>query len=698
MMFILIFYRTLLHYLSYENNPDLVKYLITNSFCEVSLDSDGNSPLHLAVKAKNYEIVSTYCELFGREIIEEKGENNSDAIELAQQNNDSKMVSLLESFLNDEQDGNMQLFDAASNGDLEAVKKFIENGDDINQISKQGYTPLGCAIYHDKVDVVKYLLGKRARTSIGSAIKIAVNRKNKQICDLIIKMTENINEFDENGLTFLDYTVADQFNPDLFISLIRRGAKLDQRNKHDQMSPFDILVEDRNIEAIDALCANKIPLDVPSRYSFTHAAASLKDTSFLTHIINSGGNVNFEFAGKLPLQAALHSILTSQDEKSAFEDIKLLLNPTSFEDLFGPALALLEYGADPKKCFMQAIKEKDQIAVFFYLIAGCHSTIFTQSSILINQLLKFFSPSNSIDSLARFFLKDNKLLILAARFSPPETLTQLIRKGYDIDAPDSNGMRPIHHAISACKFANVNVLIEYCAAIQSPNFSIPSLLHCVASNESMMYCKCPSKQFSYTLVDNFVKYLLQNGENIDISSIEGNTPLSLAIDHKNYRFAEVLLRNGAKNDWRLTVKYISNLIDEFPPESSNTFSDSDLIIGKSKLLTMMSPNNTFLATTYHPSSLLRLASLYFGINIDLNAIIDQTTKQTMLHIACKRHLLSFIRFLVLNGADVNATDKNGTSAIGQAIIDGQADVVEQLITQKLNLNLKDSKGISFFFF
>ena len=707
MMFFLFIFKTLLHYLSYTNNSELVKNIFSNNLCDFAFDSEGNSPFHIAVKEKNYEIVSTYIELYGPGIINSKGENGCDSIEIAKQNNDDKMIALLENYQNDNitssSNSSAKLFSAVANNDLQTVMSLIGNGESINQVNNQGFSPLGYAIYNDSFDIVKYLLNNGAKTHIGSAIKIAASRRNKRICELLIEKIPDINELDENNLTFLDYIVSDQFNSELFIYLLKKGAKLDQTNHQDQMSPFDILVEERNIEALDAMAANKIPLDLPNHYSFTHSAASLKDRSFLIHIIECGGNVNFEYNGMVPIQAALANPINQQDEVSALEDIKLLLNPTLFEDSFETALLLLEYGADPKKCFLQAIKDNDQLAVFFYLITGFEQkSIFSKTSEVINQLIRFFS-SDSTDEIAQILLSNNKLLNIAARFSPPETLAFLISKGYDIDAPDSNGMRPIHHAIHACKFANVRVLVDSCASLQTPHYSIPSLLHFMASNESMNRVNCPTKQFNFSLVDNFVKYLLQNGEAINASTIFGQTPLSIAIDHKNYRFAEVLLRNGAKNNRTLTGKFFENLINYYPSEFSNPYKDEDLIIckndkqhknqrGLSKFLLAMAPNNSFLATTWHASSLLRIAALYFGNNNDINAVVDTSTQMTLLHIACKRHLLSFIRFLVLNGASISILDKDGKSAISQSILNGHIDIVEQLITPNIDLNEIDKKG------
>ncbi|WP_348822146.1 ankyrin repeat domain-containing protein [Flavobacterium aestuarii] len=65
---------------------------------------------------------------------------------------------------------------AISKGDIEAVKKFIEYGADVNEVSN-GMSPLMIAARYNKVEIIKLLLSKGA----------------------------NLNKKDENGFTALKY-------------------------------------------------------------------------------------------------------------------------------------------------------------------------------------------------------------------------------------------------------------------------------------------------------------------------------------------------------------------------------------------------------------------------------------------------------------------------------------------------------------
>lgn len=54
------------------------------------------------------------------------------------------------------------LCNAIAKGDVEAVKKFIEYGSDVNE-ARNGVTPLMLAARYNKVDILKLLLEKGAR-------------------------------------------------------------------------------------------------------------------------------------------------------------------------------------------------------------------------------------------------------------------------------------------------------------------------------------------------------------------------------------------------------------------------------------------------------------------------------------------------------------------------------------------------------
>lgn len=85
--------------------------------------------------------------------------------------------------------GNSPLCNAILKGDLASVKKFIEYGAEVNEMSN-GLTPLMFAARYNKVDIIKYLLEKGADKKIkdergNTAMQYAENSKSMEALEFL---------------------------------------------------------------------------------------------------------------------------------------------------------------------------------------------------------------------------------------------------------------------------------------------------------------------------------------------------------------------------------------------------------------------------------------------------------------------------------------------------------------------------------
>ena len=63
--------------------------------------------------------------------------------------------------------GTYNIFKALDNGDLEAVKHFIENGTDVNAKDNKGFTPIHIAVGENgNLELVKYLVDHGADINV----------------------------------------------------------------------------------------------------------------------------------------------------------------------------------------------------------------------------------------------------------------------------------------------------------------------------------------------------------------------------------------------------------------------------------------------------------------------------------------------------------------------------------------------------
>ena len=109
-------------------------------------------------------------------------------------------------------DGYSPLTLACYRANNEVAKFLIENGSDINGISKMG-TPLMAAIFKGNNEIAKMLIAKKASIEIAdangtTALIYATNFKNYEIAHLLILAGADCNKKDSRGSSALDYAIV----------------------------------------------------------------------------------------------------------------------------------------------------------------------------------------------------------------------------------------------------------------------------------------------------------------------------------------------------------------------------------------------------------------------------------------------------------------------------------------------------------
>jgi len=112
-------------------------------------------------------------------------------------------------------------------------------------------------------------------------------------------------------------------------------------------------------------------------------------------------------------------------------------------------------------------------------------------------------------------------------------------------------------------------------------------------------------------------------------------------------------------------------------------------------------DNTFLLATIKSNNITELKKLLMD-GADINAKYtapssdDKTDWEnfTVLMVATQYRDLETVRFLVENGADVNAQDKNGVSALAKAVALKFPDIVQFFVDNSANINSSNSLGFT----
>merc|ERR1719456_775791 len=127
------------------------------------------------------------------------------------------------------QNESVSLHDAARRGDLQRLQEFMQDGRDVNSKDFKGVTPLGYAVGHDQLSVVKVLIDAKANVndvdSAGnSAVHFAAGYGRVKVLEHLLARGADASKVNQMGMTPL--AAAQQNNQQQAMALLQRhGAK-----------------------------------------------------------------------------------------------------------------------------------------------------------------------------------------------------------------------------------------------------------------------------------------------------------------------------------------------------------------------------------------------------------------------------------------------------------------------------------------
>ena len=132
--------------------------------------------------------------------------------------------------------GQTPLIFASGNGDLEIVKVLLENRANINKTDAKGGTALMFASANNYPDIVKLLLTRGANVNavdshLKTALMLATERGHLEVVRLLLANGANVNVFDDSGDTAL-YIAIEAKQPDIVELLIRNSADVNNGSRY----------------------------------------------------------------------------------------------------------------------------------------------------------------------------------------------------------------------------------------------------------------------------------------------------------------------------------------------------------------------------------------------------------------------------------------------------------------------------------
>ncbi len=165
-------------------------------------------------------------------------------------------IAVLLKYLNE-----LTLFEAAAIGKFDVVAHLVyAHPELVNELSDDGFTPLGLACYFGQPEIARFLVLKGADVNMASKngfnvapIHSAVAASQLEITRMLIENGANVNVKQQAGVTPL-HTAAQNGNLEILILLLENGAEVNVRMEGGKL-PADLALEKGFTEIAEILSA-----------------------------------------------------------------------------------------------------------------------------------------------------------------------------------------------------------------------------------------------------------------------------------------------------------------------------------------------------------------------------------------------------------------------------------------------------------
>lgn len=261
------------------------------------------------------------------------------------------------------------------------------------------------------------------------------------------------------------------------------------------------------------------------------------------------------------------------------------------------------------------------------------------------------------------------LLHISALYGHDELVKLYLEKGLDVNVSDNRGYTPLYWSISSdnSEFNNSNVNVP-----KKTNNKVTQLLLVNGAKIDDQ----SAKYFPWSGNTALVQLGLEKNIDVDVRDEFGRTPLHMATIQGNLELAKWLIEKGANvNSGASTLQRYTPLRYSVFGDSLSVKEDVNIQLIKLLLLKGADPNakyamdkksllhdisNSATSRDYYKQS-VEVAKVLFEFRVDVNATDNKS--ETPLHRAKLAEDNRIISLLVENGADVNAQDKYGRTAL-----------------------------------
>ncbi|KAJ8358548.1 hypothetical protein SKAU_G00150730 [Synaphobranchus kaupii] len=674
-------WRTPLHAAAYLGDVHIMDLLIHSGASVNAKDNLWLTPLHRAVASRNEKAVGLLLKQ-GAEV-NARDKLWQTPLHVAAAYRATRCAEALFPYLGSlnvaDSNGRTALHHAAHSGHLEMVTLLLSKGASLGSSDKSERQPVHWAAYRGHVEVVKLLVCRGADVA----------------CE------------DDRGYTPL-HAAAASGQVDVVKYLLRLGAEIDEPNDFGN-TPLHMACYAGQETVANELVNRGANVNHPNRRGCSPlhlAAVSTNGALCLELLVNNGADVNMQSkGGKSPLHmAAIHGRFTRSQiliQNGGEIDCvdKYGNTPLHIAAKYGHELlisTLMTNGADTARQGMHGMFPL-HLAVLYGFSDCCRKLLSSGqlysivSSLNHQQVLSAGFDIDIPDSLGRTCLH------AAASGGNVECLNLLLSSGADLSKKDKLGRTPLHYAAANGGHQVAVALVNAGAEVNEPDGNGCTPLHYCAASQT--FCRV-DRHYSGGPQDEdrgqerffCLEFLLDNGGDPALRSLQGYTPVHYAAAHGDKHSLDLLLE--------MSFNCLGDIESTIPASPLHLAAYN----GHCEALRVLSETLVSLDTCDSAGRTALLLAAQRGHAPCVEVLLghgascllqENRRKWTPLHVAAAIGQTDCLRLLVKSGekADLaDITDARGETPLMLAVLGGHTDCVSLLLERRAQPDAGDRRG------
>lgn len=615
------------------------------------------------------------------------------------------------------------LTELVKSGDLNAIKKYYSNQEQLNMKDADGLYPLHHAVKRGDPQIAEILIVLGAKTDVldpagKTPLRYAIDRKQTTMARMLVDRgaslfiadaagktsaeaalsagpemisavfsAKNINESGADGRTAL-HMASDRLMANEVSLLLDMGASVQTKDKAERTA-LDLALQHPEDKRA-AIIAEKLILkganpSLPAFSDFTWFVTTVRSSDYRTVRLNNG-NTPLHEAVRL-FQLGFVDFLLSREvdpnKKNLSGDAPLHIAVRT--GWYDGAELLLKNLADPD---IRDAQERTPLHLQSPVTVRLQMT---------KLLLKYKADPNLKDN------QGNTPLHLAVKNSyEPAVIEEFLAANASVNAANLDGDTPLMLCVRAGTYQYASALIQYGADIFLKNNSNESSLSMAVARgtdavdkivlaSNVLQRDNSGNSVILTAValkgsPEVVSLLLQKGADPNVKNNVGDNALHVAV-RNNLANQGTLLIN-AKTDI-----FAINAASETPVFLALAAKDGpyDWFFTPS-VISARDVNGDTAAHHAARKNLDKGLGYLKGRGADMTAV--NTTKETLLHVAAKSNAVDALRYLINEKANMEARDNNGDTPLQASVLADSLSCMQLLIASGADLNARNFSGES----